>query len=308
MLNDFLEYISERYPNAVLILGGNFNYPGIEWSTSSIPSNSSHRHDCLRFLHMAHVHHLTQLVEEPTRGVNILDLLFTTHPGNPLTCVLEKISDHKVVHCFLSLPCVDSAKVVKHLLNYACADTERMNRLFEEFIPRFESDFTTRRTNKNWHLFRDTLKQIEECCVPKLTIICKTNEPWFTRDVKRCLNREKNAFKKATQTNSPEDWLSYKNISMESETSIKKAKDKYFNCTLPNLLKSNPKKFWCVFNPRESPTDSALNNQGDILSIEESAEHLNNHFASVFADELPLNFPMPAQPNILHPFLSIAVT
>lgn len=125
-------------------------------------------------------------------------------------------------------------------------------------MPRFESGFENRTTNENWPQFRDTLKQIAGCCVPKLTISTKTNGSRFTHDVKRCSNRNKRAFKKATRTKPPEDWLNYENISKQTEASVKKAKDKCFNSTLPNPLKIDPEKFWSVVNPKANPTESTL--------------------------------------------------
>lgn len=309
LLNDSLEYVHAHYPNSVLILGGDFNYPGIDWASSSVSSNSSHRHECLRFLHLTHVHLMTQLVTEPTRGDNILDLLFTNNSQEALTHVLEEISDHRVVHCSLYLPRADKSKVTKQLLNYACADIDKMNRMLDDFIPIFESSFEHRAANENWLQFRDTLKKIEECCVPKLTISTKTNDPWFTRDVKRCLNRKKRAFKRATRTNTPEDWLNYKNLSKQAEASIKEAKEKYFNCTLPNLLKTDPQKFWRVVNPTAYPSEpTLLSDQGKALSPEESAECFNEFFASVFTEELPLDSLALLKPTIHDPFSSITIT
>lgn len=303
LLNDSLEYVFTHYPNSILILGGDFNYPGIDWSSSSVISNSSHRHECLSFLHLTHVHLITQLVTEPTRGDNILDLLFTNNSEKASTHVLEEMSDHRVVHCSLTLPRADKSKVTKQLLNYACADIDKMNRMLNDFTPIFVSGFEHRTTNENWLQFRDTLKQIEECCVPKLTISTETNDPWFTHDVKRRLNRKKRAFKKATRTNAPEDWFNYKNLSKQADASIKEAKDKHFNCTLPNLLKTDPRKFWRVVNPTGDPSEpTLLSAEGECLSLWESAECFNKHFSSVFTEELPLDSLTLTQLNIHDPF------
>lgn len=67
LLSDSLESISNKYPNSVVILGGDFNYPGIDWSASTVGC-TSRRQESLNFVHLAHEHHMSQLVTEPTRG------------------------------------------------------------------------------------------------------------------------------------------------------------------------------------------------------------------------------------------------
>lgn len=308
LLNDSLQHVLNKYSNAVVILGGDFNYPGIDWSASTV-SCTSHRQESLNFMHLTHEHHMSQLVTEPTRGKNILDLILTNHPDNAVTHVLEEISDHRVVHCSLSLPRCDKIMSTKPLLNYACANVEKMNRMLADFTPRFEANLENCTANENWIEFRDLLKQIEHSCVPRMTISSATNDPWFTQDVKRSLNKKKRAFRKASRTNATEDWHNYKNISRESEAIIKDAKHKYFNHTLPNLLKTDPKKFWRVVNPKDSNDLTLLEDElGYSLSPEDTVETFSNQFASIFSDELPIDLQTLTETFIHVPFSPIVIT
>lgn len=154
--------------------------------------------------------HLSQLVHEPTRGPHTLDLVFTNTPSNASARVLEKISDHHFVHCLVSFPSPDKTKTNKHIRNFAKADTDKMNRMLSDFAVPYQDSFSTRTTNKNWIMFRDKLKEMENTCIPKINMKLKTNAPWFTRDVKTSLNKKKRAYRKAAGTNSATDWKKYK--------------------------------------------------------------------------------------------------
>ena len=59
-----------------LILVGDFNFPDICWNY-----NTADREQSRRFLECVGDNFLTQLVREPTRGSNILDLLFVNREG-----------------------------------------------------------------------------------------------------------------------------------------------------------------------------------------------------------------------------------
>lgn len=153
------------------------------------------------------MYQLNQLVKNPTRGSNILDLLLTNLPDNSETHVLEELSDRNVVHCVLPALIPDKSTTTKTILNYSRADCGKMNTsMLQEFRLTFEDSYLTRTINENWLLFRDKLKEIECACTPKLTIKTSDNAPWFTKEVKRCLNRKKRVYRRAKQTNTDRDW------------------------------------------------------------------------------------------------------
>ena len=65
----------------MLLLGGDFNCPGIDWCTYNLTESylsGLFRESLIEF---AQDSLLEQIVLEPTRGDDILDLCFTSHPG-----------------------------------------------------------------------------------------------------------------------------------------------------------------------------------------------------------------------------------
>ena len=67
--------------NPHLIIGGDFNLPGWDWKAKIVKSNTTYPTIHHKFGEMLDDHGLVQVVEEPTRGTNILDLIVTNYPS-----------------------------------------------------------------------------------------------------------------------------------------------------------------------------------------------------------------------------------
>lgn len=309
LLHDSLEKICDQFPQCIIILAGDFNYPDIDWETSP-PSAQQNRYECAQFLRTLQLFHLTQLVHAPTRGNRILDLILTNQPTNARACVLEEVSDHCFVHCLLLLPLPSKEKTVKYIRNYHKADTDKMTRMLSSFSLDFEGNFPNRTADQNWVTFRDNLIAIEEACIPRITIKTRTNSPWFTVSTKRCLNRKKRAYRRAKKTNNPQDWQSYRDIATLFDATLKEDKNKYFNHTLPDLLKTDAKKFWRTVNPKATQTTPMLKQtNGTALPLAECANVFNDHFCNVFTQESPVNESCNVtKPVIIHPAQPITIT
>ena len=92
-LNLSLSRIRDKYPDAMLMLGGDFNLPGIDWqSMSHVPSRPKEAESEL-LLSTIEDFHMDQLNTEPTRGTNILELILSSCPK---TFLLYCIS---IIHC-----------------------------------------------------------------------------------------------------------------------------------------------------------------------------------------------------------------
>ena len=90
----------ERCPE--IYVTGDFNLPLFDWTQSAVPDNppsSAYR----RLMIFLETNFLTQLVTEPTRGSNTLDLILTNRSQDIIQVNVEptKLSDHKIVECLL---------------------------------------------------------------------------------------------------------------------------------------------------------------------------------------------------------------
>lgn len=98
-----MDIVQSTCSNMYILLAGDFNYPGIVWTTNELFSNCTSKSEYSKCLEMASYFLRSQIVTTPTRGYAVLDLVLTTHPEQTSVIDIDKISDHCVVHCTFSL-------------------------------------------------------------------------------------------------------------------------------------------------------------------------------------------------------------
>lgn len=101
---------------------------------------------------------LTQMVTEPIRQGNILDLLFTSHPD-----LVDKVytasgmSDHDAVICDINLRANPPANPERNVYLYKWADMEGLRRKLHELFGLFQvSHLETKSIRANWDQFKAT--------------------------------------------------------------------------------------------------------------------------------------------------------
>ena len=67
--------------NQTIVLGGDFNLPGIDWDNGVVNPKAANKSQCELLLSSLDTHALARIHKEPTREENILDLLITNKPG-----------------------------------------------------------------------------------------------------------------------------------------------------------------------------------------------------------------------------------
>ena len=86
------------------MVSGDFNLPGWDWKSNTLKPNTQYINIHHKFTDILDDNGLNQLVEKPTRGDNILDLIVTNHP----TCfwrikVIPYLSDHDIVYAEIDI-------------------------------------------------------------------------------------------------------------------------------------------------------------------------------------------------------------
>lgn len=309
MFHDALQSLKIHFPNAPVVLFGDFNFPNIDWSdlvlvTSKQNIESNFVDTCLTFA-------LTQIVNAATRqskhSANILDLVLTTHPDRITSLsYLDEISDHKVIHgtfqCRLKRP----DKTRKKLTLYDKGDYNNFNKELTKFCQFVVKDFNKRSVTENWLMFKSKMHELISTYIPTITIGERSTSRWFNPELKRLKNKKKRQFRAAKNSNNPVAWQKYQTTTKLFCSAIDKAKRLFNNTTLPNLLRTNPKQFWRVINPRnENKCISIMDPTGQPIANNAVAEELNHTFSSVFTREPIENLPdvsphnYPTMPDVI---------
>ncbi len=98
--------------DAFLLIGGDFNLPGCDWKSRTLKPSTKHPRNHYRLADILDDNGMVQVIEEPTRNKNRLDLLITNIPSKILrTDIIPGISDHDAVYAEIDI------KPVRHKQN-----------------------------------------------------------------------------------------------------------------------------------------------------------------------------------------------
>lgn len=306
--HDAIYSVTTAFPNAPLILFGDFNFPGITWSNVALTA-SKHNAES-DFLNSCLTFGLSQLISKPTRQTehssNILDLLLTSHPDNFSTVsYLSAISDHSVLQttfqCYLPNP----KKIKRTITLYDKGNYRAINDELTAFSESFLTDFFMRTVETNWHLFKTKLQHLIKVHVPTVTLTIRSTSPWFNASLKRLKNKKKRQFRSAKHSDTQYAWDKYKATEKLFDSLAAKAKRSFYSSTLPDMLRKNPKQFWKTINPSSITPSSniTLRDEQNVSIPEHYTSHvLNETFCSVFTIEPDGDLPH-ALP-VCHPIMS----
>ena len=148
-----------------IILSGDFNCPHIDWELSTVPTGADDRQTQFDLINIASEAQLTQVHNEPTRGNNILDLVFTSNPSlckNSQT--IPGISDHHaLVTDFDITPQRIKQKKRKHFI-YSKVTEENWTEINKELseVAKSIQNMSEKETNVEsmWTFFKDSLMTV----------------------------------------------------------------------------------------------------------------------------------------------------
>ena len=141
--------------------------------------------------------HLEQLVLEPTRQYNTLDLCFTSHPKSVTSSQTSPgLSDHEaVVIKFCSQTCLPKQSPRKiHLYNKANWEESEVVYSMSQKHTYFElNSNSSRSVEENWNFLHSHCLKIIENHVPVKLVGTRSHLPWLTSPLRRLI-RKNNGF------------------------------------------------------------------------------------------------------------------
>ena len=148
-----IEYIKAEYPLSKVILAGDFNSPGIDWTNGCLTDSYISKSFREFLIDISSDYFLEQIVSEPTRGRNLLDLCFTTHPNQVKQCyTLPGFSDHEAVIITLMTSMHEQKQYPRTIPLYNKANwgdiKQNIIRIFEQYLQL--NDQYERSVESNW--------------------------------------------------------------------------------------------------------------------------------------------------------------
>ena len=279
------DQITEISNTSDCIIFGDFNIPVTSWGNP--PSSHSGHELYNNLLESA----LSQHVHKPTRGNNILDLIFSTNDSLISNVNIGPefgTSDHKIVSFNVNLEVYKTNSSEEQVYMYRRGNYEQIRTILSDVDWNLISDTTD--IDESWEKFTNILNNTVKSCIP----VCKrrssnNNKPkWWNSQIESRLSQKKRAYRKYSLTQNENDKIEYERLRREAKKLIRQSK-KNLELYIASISKTNPKEFYSYVRKKKVITSSVgplhLDNGNHTSEEVEMAEVLNDYFASVFTVE-----------------------
>ena len=264
------------------IIIGDFNITGLACHGQPLRKSDIYLTNCFQNNFMF------QLVRDPTRGDEILDLILS----NNLNIVREidvgeslGNSDHAIVR-FSIISSIASRDNNSFVPNFSHANFDH----FRHYLANISWNlvFDGLDTNEMWEKFKNIVFEGQNRYIPsKLIRKDKPKRPpWLSNSIKQLIRRKQLTYKRFKQLSSDENLEAYRKIRDDVKKCIRKTKRRR-EIDLANNCKGNAKKFFSFYKFKTtSRSVGPLEVNGKILSEDKDiVQVLSEQFSSVFTKE-----------------------
>jgi hypothetical protein len=234
---------------------------------------------------------LEQLVEEPTRQENTLDLIITNSPQLiPRIEILPGLSDHDAVYCEVTIHPQKRKQVPRLIPLYKKADWDGLRNSMTELQVRVEDMKSAATTEELWSTFRDSLRAAISSFIPHKQARVRENKPWISPALRSLLKRRDRVFKKMRKQGSDDLKQKNKELRREAQRLLRRAYWSYLSDTFEDddpEQASKHKRFWTYIKHQKSSQVGVapLKVNGRLVSDpREQADALNHQFQTAFSE------------------------
>ena len=299
--------------NAVIIIGGDMNLPGWDWKNKCVKEATNHPGFHYYFANILNDNNLEQMVEEPTRGSNTLDLFCTNAPGRVnRTHTLPGISDHDCVYMEIDINPIRPRQKKRPVPLYKKADWQGLAETILQSAKEMETKKDTVSTDTLWESFKEAMTQGIMKFIPHKSIKPLNGFPWITQDIKRLMSKRDRLYSKKKNTGCAKLDKQFRALKHQIQREVRKAYWSYVEDIITPLDDEKPyqgmKRFWSMMKHLRSDNSgiAPLRDNGQLFTApKEKANILNRQFESVFTREceltddiLPASSPHSSAPEI----------
>ena len=191
-----LERIGNRGEN--ILLAGDFNLPGWDWQNKQLKPACKYPYIHHRFGELLDDHNLTQIVDEPTRGKNTLDLVATNSPAKiNRVKIIPGISDHDCPLVEIDITPIRRTQKPRKIPLYKKARWDSFSQELITLKDEIKSQASTSSANQLWERFRDAIEAGTARHIP--TKMCKKKKslPYLTlEEIRKLIHTIKKKKKK----------------------------------------------------------------------------------------------------------------
>ena len=211
--------------NQTIVLGGDFNLPGIDWDNGVVNPKAANKSQCELLLSSLDTHALAQIHKEPTREENILDLLITNKPGLIKSShSVPGISDHCAVVTELDIDPPYRRTKPRPVRQFKKANWEAIRQQIRSCWTFFSENSPSRSVNENWLKLKSILNQCLDKFIPTKMTSPRENLPWLSKSLLASIRKKASLYSKAKRTNKADLWAKYKLCKRQTQRAIRSAR------------------------------------------------------------------------------------
>ena len=282
-LDEVLKTLTGKATLPNIILTGDFNMPDINWENNTIKANPQYgKFINQTLLDMGNDNMLSQLQHLPTRGDNILDLVYTTLPDQVQSIeTVPGISDHDAVTVHLDTTVKYGRKKPRTAYVYKKGDVNGLRNEMESFKDQFlQSQPMERSVEANWTMFKEKTFETMDKFIPQKKLSSYQDVPWMSTSTKRLIRKKKRVWKKAKKHNDEQTWQEFRDIRKKVKQQMKKGYEDYVGGILENTMTESHKKFSQFINSQKDSgcIPTLKTESGPATTSKDKAEALNSQY------------------------------
>ena len=291
--------------NGIIIIGGDFNFPGWNWKQHHLKDNTPYPQLHQDFMSTLNDCALTQLIEEPTRHENTLDLMITNVPSLVYRQeVVPGISDHDAVYIEMNIDPKKNKQKQRNIPLYKKANWNGLKADMAKTVDEIDKDNKCD-VERLWLTFKNALEKGIKDHIPHKLCKLQNSQPWINNNIRQMIKRRDRFYKKFKTTNDPTIKEKYKLLKHKIQRDLRTqywnyiedlfSPDECGNCY------SGMKKFWSFIKHRKTDNNgiAPIKKNGKLLtSAHDRATALNEQFQSVFSKKQPLSLKQLAENKI----------
>ena len=293
-----LEETAESLPNSNIVLMGDFNFPDINWSHGQATNRFNRLSIQGRFMNFIEKFFLTQLVDQPTRQDNILDLILTNNDELITEISIlpydEYLSDHRIIVAKTTitpieipqpnpLPSDESFRGLNFF--HKNINWDNLNREINEID--WENRFSNNSVDANFSTFHSEILRIAKRHVPKKKTQNR-NRPKIPDDRRALMRKRAKLNQKMVRSRNQSQKARLEQLiaNIENALRLSHQREKLADeARAIARIKTNPKYFYyhARKNSKIKTQIGPFEKEGEIVHDPyEKAEILREQFESVF--------------------------
>ena len=293
--------LSKKPQSSIIWAVGDFNLPHIDLDKTKIKDSCSYKPVYETFFDIIYNFTLEQMVKEPTRDSNILDLFLTNHPSlvqSTKTPPPLGQGDHDIVHHELKIKLGRNKQKQMPVKLYKKTDWDGFRSDMAEYQSDFFQSSANMKSNDKWNLFKKAFNDLSEKIIPTKLCRPKHGHPWVKNAIKRLMRKRDKLYAKL-KTNRTNNLIMTKFTLLKHkiQKEIRQAYNQYLHSIITDQPEdteepANPnKRFWTLIKQQKSDCKeitSLKSNDTTYTKASDKAHVLNGQFQSVFTKLVPL--------------------